>query len=100
MLQRVIADEDDGIEAFEDHANLRRRVPAVMTSGWGEWGFEAMTTTSTHSIEKSGAAVAEEGVLLNIIARQYRGDVKMAGCNATVLMAFEMGKIARCSVNE
>ena len=31
-LQRVIANEDNGVKAFEDHADFCRRVPAVVAA--------------------------------------------------------------------
>jgi hypothetical protein len=31
-LEAVVADEDDGREAFQDHADLFRRIPAVVAA--------------------------------------------------------------------
>ena len=61
-LEGVVADEDDGVEAFEDHADFRRRVPAVVAAG-GEVGpVETMSTASAHGIEQCGTVLAVEGV--------------------------------------
>lgn len=32
VSNKTISDKDDGVEAFKDHANLGRRVPAVIAS--------------------------------------------------------------------
>ena len=61
-LEGVVADEDDGVEAFEDHADFRRRVPAVVAAGGEVRLVESMATASAHGVEKGGAVLAVEGV--------------------------------------
>ena len=74
-LERVVADEHDGVEAFEDHADFRGRVPAVVAA-CGEVGFvESVSTASAHGVEKCGTVLAVERVLWDVGVRQGWGYV-------------------------
>ena len=74
-LQGVIADEDDGVEAFEDHADFRGRVPAVVAACGEVRLVESMATASAHGMEKCGTVLAVESVLWDVGVRQRRGYV-------------------------
>ena len=74
-LEGVIADEDDGVEAFEDHADFRGRVPAVVAARGEVRLVESMATASAHGIEKRGTVLAVEGVFWDIGVRQRWGYV-------------------------
>ena len=71
-----------------------------MAFGWGKGCFEAVTTASTHSVKECDAVVAEERVFLAVVAWKDRRDINVAGGKSAFLMAFEMGKVARCSISE
>ena len=74
-LEGVIADENDGIEAFEDHADFCRRVPAVVAACGKVRLVESMSTASAHGIEKCGTVFAVERVFWDVGVRQSRGYV-------------------------
>ena len=74
-LEGVVADEDDGVEAFEDHADFRRRVPAVVAAGGEVRPVETMSTASAHGVEQCGTVLAVEGVFWDIGAWQSWGYV-------------------------
>jgi hypothetical protein len=48
MLERIISNEDNCIEAFNNHRYLRSRVPSIVTSCREVRSFEAVTSPSTH----------------------------------------------------
>ena len=74
-LQGVIADKDDGVEAFEDHADFRGRVPAVVAACGEVRPVESMATASAHGMEKCGTVLAVERVLWHVGVRQRWGYV-------------------------
>ena len=74
-LEGVIADEHDGVEAFEDHADFRRRVPAVVAACGEVRLVEPMSTASAHGIEKCGTVLAVERVFWDVGVRQSWGYV-------------------------
>ena len=90
-FEGVIADENDGVEAFEDHADLRGRVPAVVAAGGEVRLVESVSTASAHGIEKRGTVLAVERVLWDVGVRQRRwGYVDIGGSDATVSMSLEV----------
>jgi len=66
VFDHVVANENDGIETFQDHAYLGSRVPAVMAACWMEGCIEPVTTTTAHGLEKGCSVVAIVGMLINL----------------------------------
>lgn len=93
VLEHVITDENHGIKAFENHADFCGRIPAVMASCWEVGPLEAMTSTPTNGFQECGSVAAEKLVYRAIFKWDW-WDIQIFGCNATVLMAFKMGKVA------
>ena len=48
----VVADKNDGVEAFEDHADFCGRVPAVVAACGKVRLVESVSTASAHGVEK------------------------------------------------
>ena len=74
-LEGVVADENDGIEAFEDHADFRGRVPAVVAACGKVRLVESVSTASAHGVEKCGTVLAVERVFGDVGVRQGWGYV-------------------------
>lgn len=98
-LQHTVADEDDGIEAIENHADLDGGVPAVVAAGREKGCVEAMTTAAAHGIEQRGPVPAvwrrrRRRAFTGLEGAFAGGDVEIGGSDAAVLVAFEMVEVA------
>ena len=65
VLERIIADEDDGVESVQNHADFFRRVPSIMTSGREIRRIEPVSSSSTHGVEQASPVGAEMRVFGN-----------------------------------
>ena len=73
MLEGVVADEDECIEAFEDHADLRGRVPTVVASCRVVRLLESVSASSAHSVQKRCPVLAVKRMLGAIgVERSWR----------------------------
>ena len=68
-LEGVVADEDDGVEPFEDHADFRRRVPAVVAACGEVRPVEPVATASAHGVEERCPVLAVERVFGDVGVR-------------------------------
>lgn len=70
-LEAVVANKDDRIETFEDHADLISGVPAVVTVGRSVRSVETDSTTIRHGFEKALAVGTKRTVLVlaEVVAR-------------------------------
>ena len=58
VLKHAVTNEDNGVEAVQDHAYLRSGVPTIMTMSWVKRCIEAMASTTAHCFEKSSTVRA------------------------------------------
>ena len=66
LLERVIANEDNCIKAFKNHADLWSRVPAVVTADREVRLLKPVSTASAHGFQKCCTVVAVERMLGSI----------------------------------
>lgn len=65
VFDHVVADENDGVETFQDHAYLGPSVPAVMAACRMEGCIETVTTSTAHGLKKGCSVGAIVGMLIN-----------------------------------
>ena len=94
VLEGVIADEDEGIEAFEYHTDLRRRVPTVVASRRDIWLLEPVPASSAHGVQERGTVLAVERVLWAIGVEGSGGYIDLGRFDGAVSIAGEVGEVA------
>lgn len=94
MLKHVITNKDNGIKALKNHADLRSRVPAIMASSWEEGCIESMAATAIHGSQKACTIMTVGRLLLAIHSRSAWGTIQISGCEAALLMPFEVVEVA------
>ena len=93
LLQGVITDENQCVEAFQNHANLRSRIPAVMTANREVRLLETVTTASAHSVEERGPVLAVKrmfGDIVVVVVKWTRRLVDFRRFDTTVPVAFKV----------
>ncbi len=94
VLDQIIANEDNRIKSFKDHANFYCWVPAIKASCGGEWSLKSMSSASTHGLKKGCAsATIWDPISTSLIAWKWC-NVEICWWNATVLMSFKVAKMA------
>lgn len=90
MLEGVIANEDDSIKAFKDHADLCRRVPAVVAACGKVRLVESVSTASAHGVQKSRTVLAVKRVLWGIFVKRNWRYIGLCRFDATVSVSFKV----------
>lgn len=90
MLEGVIANEDNSIKAFKDHADLCRRVPAVVAACGKVRLVESVSTASAHGVQKCCTILAVKRVLWGIFVERNWRYIDLCRFDATVSVSFKV----------
>ena len=90
----VVADEHQRVEALEDHADLRGRVPTVVASGREVRLFEPVSASSAHGVQKRGTVLAVERVFWAIGVERGWRHVDLGRFDGAVSISVEVGEVA------
>ena len=100
MFEGVIANENNCVKAFKDHADLWSRVPAVVAACRKVRLLVSVSTASAHSIQKCCTVVAVKGVLRSIVVEWHWRHIDVGRLNATFSMSFKVGEVTGLVSND
>ena len=90
----VVADENERVESFKDHADLWSRVPTVVAAGREVRLFEPVSASSAHGVQKRGTVLAVERVLWAIGVERGWRHVDLGRFDGAVSISVEVGEVA------